>query len=595
MGCSVNSVKIRSINFFNFKALSDYSISLQGMNILVGPNNSGKSTIISAFRILDVALRKARVRKAERVPIPSGSFGFGHRVPEANISVSLENIATNYNNEDSRIEFRLTNKNKLILFFPHNEGCVLTWETPETSVSNPAKFKQEFPIDIQVVPVLGPLEHNETIVTEDTVKSALNTHRASRHFRNYWRYFPDGWSDFANLVSKTWVGMEINPPERIGDVIDDRLGMFCSEDRIDREIYWAGFGFQVWCQLLTHLFRSREASIVVIDEPEVYLHPDVQRQLLGILRGLDADILLATHSVEIMGEADPSEILLVDKRKRSAHRLRDIEGIQQALETLGSAQNITLTQLARTKKIIFVEGINDYKLIRRFSRHFQYEELASGNALTPFESGGFSSWDKVKALAWGLSKTLEADIPIVAVYDRDYFCDEHITDIYKGLNSELRLAHFHKRKEIENYLLVPSVLERVLDKAIKEREQRSQTVIEKSETASEILDRVTEQEKIRIQGQYIAKRTDFLKNTGKDTATLTTETMLFFEEKWKKLDERMEIVPGKQILRMLRDEVQKLYCVNLTDIKIVDEFMRKEIPGDLTTLIENLEVFRTSK
>jgi len=118
MGCSVNSVKIRSINFFNFKALSDYSISLQGMNILVGPNNSGKSTIISAFRILDVALRKARVRKAERVPIPSGSFGFGHRVPEANISVSLENIATNYNNEDSRIEFRLTNKNKLILFFP---------------------------------------------------------------------------------------------------------------------------------------------------------------------------------------------------------------------------------------------------------------------------------------------------------------------------------------------------------------------------------------------------------------------------------------------------------------------------------------------
>lgn len=54
-------------------------------------------------------------------------------------------------------------------------------------------------------------------------------------------------------------------------------------------------------------------------------------------------------------------------------------------------------------------------------------------------------------------------------------------------------------------------------------------------------------------------------------------------------------MPGKQILRMLRDEVQRLYCVNLTDIKIIDEFMRNEIPSDLIILIENLEDFRASK
>ncbi len=161
----MGGIKISSIKFSNFKALSDYSVSLQGMNILVGPNNCGKSTIISAFRILDVALRKARSRKAERVPIPFGSFGLGHRIPEESISVSLENVPTNYNDEDSRLEFRLTNKNKLILFFPNEGGCILTWETLGTSVSTPAKFKCEFPINIQVVPVLGPLEHNEIIVT----------------------------------------------------------------------------------------------------------------------------------------------------------------------------------------------------------------------------------------------------------------------------------------------------------------------------------------------------------------------------------------------------------------------------------------------
>jgi predicted ATP-dependent endonuclease of OLD family len=385
--------------------------------------------------------------------------------------------------------------------------------------------------------------------------------------------------------------MEISPPEPL-NVFDEKLAMFCSEDRIDREIYWAGFGFQVWCQLLTHLFRSHEASIVVIDEPEIYLHPDVQRQLLGILRELNTDILLATHSVEIMGEADPSEILLVDKKRRSAKRLKDIEGIQQACEALGSAQNVTLTQLARTRKIIFIEGTDDYTMIRRFARRLGYAELSSGNDLTPFESGGFTSWDKVKALSWGLSKTLDAKIPIAAVYDRDYFCQEEIDKIHQELSSELDVAHIHGRKEIENYLLIPSILERVLDKAIKEREKRTQKSVPRSESISEILERITEQERTKIQSQYIAKRNDFLKKTGKDSATITTETIDQFDKKWKTLDERMEIVPGKQILKMLRDKIQSLYATNLTDVKIIDEFKSYEVPKDLADLIERLESFR---
>ncbi|MFA6497766.1 MAG: AAA family ATPase [Desulfurivibrionaceae bacterium] len=389
--------RINSIKFTNFKALRNYSVSLQETNILVGPNNAGKSTIISAFRILDIALKKARRLRAERVPLPSGDTGFGHRIPEQQISVSLENVATDYNDEDSKIEFRLTNKNTLKLFFPNEGGCILHWETVGPSVYTPGKFRIAFPVIIQVVPVLGPLEHEEVYVNEETVKNSLNTHRACRHFRNYWQYFQDGWDEFSNMISSTWPGMVINKPEL--DIPNAKLIMFVNENRITREIYWAGFGFQIWCQILTHLSRAHSSSLVVIDEPEIYLHPDVQRQLLNILRNLSADVLLATHSVEIMGEADPSEILLVDKKRQAAHRLKDVEGVQLALESLGSTQNVTLTQLARTKKIVFVEGMSDYKIIRRFAKNLGYSELASGNDLTAFESGGFSSWEKIKSFA----------------------------------------------------------------------------------------------------------------------------------------------------------------------------------------------------
>lgn len=117
---------------------------------------------------MDVALKKARRLRAERVPTPSGNIGFGHRIPEQQISVSLENVATDYNDQDSRIEFRITNKNKLILFFPNEGGCFLVWETIAGGVTTPSKFRDAFPITIQVVPVLGPLEHEEAYVNEDT-------------------------------------------------------------------------------------------------------------------------------------------------------------------------------------------------------------------------------------------------------------------------------------------------------------------------------------------------------------------------------------------------------------------------------------------
>ncbi|OAH98910.1 ATP-dependent nuclease [Methylomonas methanica] len=586
----MSNVRISSVKFTNFKALKNYSVSLDDANILVGPNNAGKSTIISAFRILDVAIKKARRLKPERVATSSGKIGFGHKIPEQQISVSLENVATDYNDEDSRIEFKLTNKNKLILYFPNGGGCTLHWETEHGVVTTPTSFKSAFPISVQVVPVLGPLEHQEAYVNEDTVKNSLNTHRACRHFRNYWYYYNEGWDEFSSMISNTWPGMKINRPEL--DIPNKKLSMFVSEDRIDREIYWAGFGFQIWCQLLSHLSRANDASLVVIDEPEIYLHPDVQRQLLGILRKLSADVLLATHSVEIMGEADPTEILLVNKEKKSAYRLKDVEGMQLAIESLGSAQNVTLTHLARTKKIVFVEGMNDYKTIRRFAKNMGFHDLFSGNDLTAFESGGFSSWEKIKSFAWGVKHTIEENIKIFAIYDRDYFCNEEIDKITKELKNELTNAHIHERKEMENYLLNISVLERVLNHQIQIRNKRSSTNIIHVKGIADYIDEITSKDKSSIQAQYIARRIDYFRSSGYDSSTVSRDAIDIFEEIWSNLELRMKIVPGKSTLKSLRDEIQAAYGVNLTDVQIVDEFDLTEIPADLNILINNLEAFR---
>ncbi len=393
-----NQATITSIRFHNFKALRSFSLSLRNVNVMVGPNNCGKSTILGACRILASAIRSARAKSPQWLVLPE-SDGYGYRIPHESIPTSIENVHTDYEDVVSTVVFRISNGNTLKLLFTTDRECFLIPTSPK-GVRSPSDFRREFPLTIGVVPVLGPLEHNEQIVEEATVSRALQTHRASRHFRNYWKYFPDGFDSFAKLVRETWPGMAIMPPEKT-DMMSRNLQMFCEEGRIIRELYWAGFGFQIWCQLLTHICRATDDAMIVIDEPEIYLHPDVQRQLLNILRELGPDVLVATHSTEVMTEADPTEIILVDKTHKSGKRLNDVSGVQQALNTIGSIQNITLTRLARNRRVLFVEGSNDYTIIRRFCRRLGYQALASGSDITPVESGGFSSWERIKALFLG--------------------------------------------------------------------------------------------------------------------------------------------------------------------------------------------------
>lgn len=586
-------IRIVSVEFRNYKALTHYSVKLQRTNILVGPNNCGKSTIIGAFKALAAALRRAKGKAPIIIMGPDGRR-YGHWISSESLPISIENVHSDYAEADTTITFALSNRNSLTLYFPKGGSCALLGDAHSVPLQGPSSFRKTFPLVVSIVPVLGPVEHKEPLLALETVQRDLMTHRASRHFRNYWYYHPDGFDEFSALVRDSWPGMDIQPPE-LTDYRDNTLSMFCLESRMTRELFWAGFGFQVWCQLLTHIGRARDSNILVIDEPEIYLHADLQRQLVSILRELGQDVLLATHSTEIMAEADPAEILLVDKKKRTAERLKSVERLQQALADVGSVQNITLTRLARSRKVLFVEDEQDFKILRFFARLIGLQGIVAGFEITPVKSGGFSSWTKVSALGWGLEKALGEQLSLGVIYDRDYYCNEEIDEIILELKKTVQFAHVHARKEIENYLLHPDVLDRALRAAVSDRAQRAhEEVPEVSAVVAELLKKITDKHKTAVQGQYLSKRLEFFRRKSVNQATIATSTLNEFERKWESIETRLALVPGKEVLAEFRQAIAERYGVSLSESRIISAYRKEEIPSDLSDFLLALEKFRTA-
>ena len=294
---SEGPVTIRRLRLQNYKAFPRFDLKFSGDAFLVGPNNAGKSTLIEAIKGASVMLKWASLRRPDFTRQDAGQLVWAYKMTSQRSEIEPENLRHNFRAAEARLVFELSNDTVLTAVWPPvvDDLGDPTGEAPYFFVrekgrpfrynSRPGTWRNKH-VDIGVVPTLGPVLRHERVLTDDYLDKEIRTRRVSQHVRNHLRRLHrDG--EFPEFVEFVTTHLrEVDQLEVADSTNEDgetEIDVFYRErgDRIPKEICWAGDGLQIYLQILWFAWFYRSHSIVVFDEPDVFLHADLQRRLAG--------------------------------------------------------------------------------------------------------------------------------------------------------------------------------------------------------------------------------------------------------------------------------------------------------------------------
>lgn len=313
--------------------------------------------------------------------------------------------------------------------------------------------------------------------------------------------------------------------------------------------------------------------------------------MFGLLRAQGKQIILATHSAEIVNDAERDEVVLINRNRSSARRIGDIEGLQEALFSIGSAQNIHLTKLSRGRRVLFLEG-QDFRQLCRLAGRFGFDALADAIDLTVVPIGGFAQKQRIEEAAWTFGQVLKAEIAIAGLLDRDYRCDEEIDEIIIGMRETVPIFYILGCKEIENYILVPHAVDKAIETRLRGRlDQLERYRALGQSPARKLLIEVTEPMRGDVQSQFLAHRIRYFDKSHKDTATVAKQAVAIFESQWSDELKRFRIVPGKATLSALNTRLERDFGVSVTSAQITSHMRIADLPDELQVVLVDLNRF----
>jgi Predicted ATPase len=567
---------LKEIHFENYRCFKKSILTFKELTIIVGKNNAGKSTVIEALRMISNANLRAKTTKYVAPPkeLDIGASNYGFRINPEKLKIDLRSIVYFYENKIAKITAIFHDDSKIIIYANEAIAFACIYNKEGDIINSKTKAKESIFNHISILPQIGLIKENEKILAKETVASEKDTYLSSRHFRNeLLLYRNEYYDDFCKLAETTWTGLRIRELD-FEETNDEYINFTVEDECFPSEIGLMGSGMQMWLQIVWFVCRSKNCETIIFDEPDVYMHPDLQRKLINFIKKRFKQVIIATHSVEIISEVDPQYIVTIDKKNKHMNYATNKKGVQQIIENIGSVHNLALVRIANTKKCLFVEG-KDINILSKFYSKIYPEKDYSIKTLPVISLGGWSRLDE----AFGASKLFheetEDTVKCYCIVDHDYYLQETIDSVMKKSEDSHLFLHIWKKKEIENYLINPSVIFRIsrlpeneYDTFIKQFE----TIVDDFKT--EVTDNIAEQ----------------IKNIEKSKSikTCNLEAREIVEAKWTNLENKIDLVNGKSLLNKINSWMKTQYNKSCSRDKILAHIKPEEIDKEIKEVLEVL-------
>ena len=468
---------IRKVEIKYFKKFKSQTFETDGNVVLAGPNNSGKSTLLQAITVWDLALRKwLDVRGVEggskakiRTGVPVSRKDF--------TAVPLRELNLLWNNRDtalSKLEVTGTEKpgaHRLIEIHIHGGtekkpwvlGFAFRYSNTELLHVKPIGDKLEdiIPIaraEVRVVhvPPFSGIGSEETRYDSGYQDLLIGQGKPGDILRNLlfevYDKNKEGWNSLTNDVRDIF-GYKLLAPE-YDPSKPHILCEYLSGGGIPKlDISNAGSGFLQVLILLSFMY-ARPATALLLDEPDAHMHvilqKDVYDRLRLIARRLGCQLLLATHSEVLIENTSPDQVISF---YRDPHKLlSDIER-DQVREALKRLSSLDILLAEQSNGVLYLEGESDYDLLREWSKILNHplSELFKEICWHPIRGRNPRN---AKAHLFAV-RAIKPDANGILLLDGD---DRNLPD--REVTTDGLTIIRWTRYESENYLIHPRLLER---------------------------------------------------------------------------------------------------------------------------------------
>ncbi len=574
---------IRKIELENYRCYDKHKIEFDALTIAVGKNNAGKSTLIEALRLISLVTNKYQNLTYKSPPDEWSDFPISVRgvTPSLKgIEMSFRNIFNQYGSPPAKVTAYFQNKSKIELYIgEHKIIYAVIFDEKGRMIKNKSQAKKFQLTEINILPQIGPLKENEDLLDRDYIKSNIYSSFASVHFRNQLQYLNEHFEHFCSLTHSTWGNIKIREFQRGDKLKGEQPNLFIEDGAFVAEVGWMGHGLQMWLQTMWFLARCKRDSTVILDEPDVYLHADLQRKLIRFLKNRFTQTIIATHSIEIISEVNPENILVIDKGNHVSKYSTSLPSVQEIINNIGSIQNLELIRYWSSKKFIILESAQEDISILKI-----IQDKIFPNSDEPLDTipktyvEGWGGWQRVIGSKNALN--CAGDISTYCIFDPDYHTEDEKNERLAEAKKEGINLHIWSKKEIENFLIVPSAIFRLIDNNHKKGKPTLELVNQKIETLLEEM----KDDIIDCYSSEIHK-----KNKGLDIPTCNSKARKIVTLNWANTSNKLSIAPGKKMIRTLSNWSKNEFGTSFNMLQIARVLEIGEIDEELTDIISSIE------